>query len=359
MARFRFLLVVASCVLVGCKSTEDHLSDLAAATDKEAKSNAGVYDSGLLIHESLTGLMDKEVLTLSQMGRAIWWSARILENNDVPLLRADAISLMTHITLRYPLPPRKEPYADVSNVGQKALSQVQLIDEVGGALMVETHLDRLASPDRTVGERALSQLREITGQEFGMAEEPWREWWAQNRDALHAEAVQKSRGPLEELATYRYPSLSVARAVLGYLAIRIGVYDLPELREHVTEAVSSAARQALVFGIQESLNDDDPVARIAAARAARQILDPSLQEPLIEAFIKETEADTKGQLVQALSHYPSNRTIGFLVSAMADENRNVNILARRALSPFVGKDLGDDPEAWLEWWKTEGSQRWP
>ncbi len=358
--RHRILAFALLLVFAACKNTEDYLRDIRLSQEQETGHlNLGVYDAGLLIHEGLTGLMDQESLTLSQMGRAVHDAGWLLEKNEVALLRADAVSLLAHLALRWPLPPASEAFREDKNVGEIAARQIDALEAAGVPLTVETEIELIDNPDKAVAEHAHFQLRKITGQEFPRDSAPWSAWWEANKEATLRKAETESREPIRILADLRYASLASSRAILGYVATRVGLIDLPGLREDTTRAIVRIARHVVVNGILRAIQDKDPAVRSAAFRAAAEVLDPAFADGLQFQFARETEGDARIQLLQALSWYPSKGTFAALLLALRHEDRALNIQAYRILVPMCGVDFGLDAGAWLLWFEREGRQRWP
>lgn len=352
------LSLLALLLAGGCKNTEDYLSDIRTSQNDDGRLNLQVYDSGLLIHEGLTGLMEQDALTLSQMGRAVNQAGTLLDKNEIALIRADAVTLLAHIALRYPLPPIDSPYVQEKGVGDTAIKLIQSIEDDARLLDVELKIPALSSTDRVVVERAHHELKQLTGQSFPAEADPWESWWKENRERVVGEVETKSREPLRTLAGLRYGSLSNARAVLGYLAVWLRAFDLTALRADFQAAIVRIARQVVVFGIQKAIRDPDPVARIAAIRAAAAVLDPSFGDTLLFQFQREADPETRAQIVSALRFYPGSAALGGLLLALQDHDAALRIHARRTLTSIVGEDLGPGAGPWQLWYERDGKSLW-
>jgi hypothetical protein len=44
-----------------------------------------------------------------------------------------------------------------------------------------------------------------------------------------------------------------------------------------------------------------------------------------------------------------------LIVSLRDENRDVRVWAAISLTRITGKDFGESPQKWEEWWKNEKS----
>jgi hypothetical protein len=355
-------LVVLLLLVAACKGPEDYLADIKSSVEPESgRLDLGVFDGGLLVHEAFQGLMKEEVLTLSQAARAAHHAAWLLDTNEIGLLRADAVSCLVHIALRFPFPPAAEPYAPETKVGETAFAEIEKLHAATAELEVDALLPTLASPDRAVVERGLAELRRRSGQDLGSDSGRWEAWWAERRPAALARAASEAAGPVGVLGRLRYGSLSSARAVLGYLGVSLLGYDVPELRPALRLAITRIGRQVAIFGVQRALRDEDPVVRAAGYRATMDLLDPAFAEPLHERARPgvENDLDARICLLQALSFYPGRRALEPLLLELSEERQALAWAARRSLVDLCGCDLGDDEGAWLQWYETEGKLRWP
>lgn len=103
------------------------------------------------------------------------------------------------------------------------------------------------------------------------------------------------------------------------------------------------------------LSDKDMSVRLAVADALRRIALPpgeawdKSRDGLI-ALLADTDVDVRSMAVDALGHYPCERTFLALVGALEDPSFSVVWYAHRSLV-FVagGHDAGDQPLAWNEW----------
>lgn len=379
MARFRTLLALAATLgALSCKGTEDWLEDLKTVHDDKGRLKLDVYDAGQLSYEAFAGLAEQETLTLSQAARAIALAARIVESADQPLLRAQAIRLISRLAVRYPFPPASEPFEvdDLAKAGDVAAELIGLLDRQEKLLEIENvYLPGLKSPDRAVADFNLTKLREATGENVGATYDAWAAWWKERGAAVRSEAAEKSREPLRRMAQLRFGDaekgggLGSSRATLLYLGYRAALFDLPETRAETEYAITRVARQTIVHAIAYALRAEDTGLRIAAAAAARQVVDPSLAAALVYALPRERDAGARGALAEAAAYYPTRDVIAALVRQMpvveaggrslADEERALGWRVARALTATTGEDFGLDGAAWALWWEKSGVSRWP
>jgi hypothetical protein len=359
MGLVRTALLAVLALSFGCKGTEECLSDLQTSTLRNGESKIDVYDADLLIHEAFVCVMRQEVLTLSQMGRAAHHCGRIIENNKSALLRADAVSLLAHLALRYPIPPLTDPFSE--DVGTDAAPDaINALDAALKSLDAEYRINGLTHPDKSVVEESYVELCKLFPDlRLPPDADAWENWWEKNRAGLATAAQEKGRAPLETLAYLRYPSLASSRAVLGYLATRLAVSDLPDLRQGMQAAHFRLARLVVEHGIVAGLRDESPIVRAEAARAARRVLAADFGEKLTDVFAREVNPDVKVQVLKTLEWYPGRSTLKFCLLALSDTERSVALTSRGVLASLAGKDLGDHPAAWHVWWEREGKIRWP
>lgn len=357
LARTALLAVLA--LSFGCKGTEAYLLDVHTSTDSKGGSRIEVYDADLLIHEAFVGIMRQEVLTLSQMGRAAYHCGRIIQWNESSLLRADAVSLLAHLALHYPTPALTEPFSEDKRIAGAATDGINALDAALKPLEAEHRINGLTHPDTVVVEQNWIELGKLTGQQLPLDAGAWESWWEDNRDDFVATAQENARAPLKTLTYLRYGSLASSDAVLGYLATRLAVSDLPALRDGMRTAQVRLARLVVEYGIIASLRDKSPAVRSEAARAARRVLAATFGEALTDAFMGELHPEVKVQILKTLEWYPGRRTLRACLAAIDDTDRSVSLTSRDVLTALVGKDLGDQPAAWHVWWAREGKTRWP
>ena len=357
-----FLLVLGTLVvLASCKSTDERLADLSGSLDSEYHLKASVYDAGQLVHEAFVGLMTADTLSFEEMGRGLWYAAQVLEHTEVPLLRADALSFIAELTLRFPIPPtqvtleggKEQLQAAESSVNQLLLATEKL--SIGARL-----IPQLGSADPTVVDEALATLRKVSGEDLGNSPEAWRKWWGQNENRITEEVATEVGEPLRHLGGLRYRSLGEARAVLGLLANTLALYDLPQLRDEIQRSFLQVARQVVVYAVIAGFRDRDPEVRAASARAAERILAPAFSHEIAAALMRERDPDAKVALIKAGRFYPSKLMARALIQALEDEEPTVTWHARKALTELLdGEEAPKTREGWALWWGQQGKARWP
>lgn len=353
-------LLLCLLALTGCKTTEDRIQDISRSVDDEGRLTLQIFDAGQLVHEGLSGLVDAEVLTLSQMGRAVHAAGLILEGNEVALCRADAARLLAHLALFYPVPPVEESLGTTKNVASEALEAVTRISEVSRYFSIESQLiPALENPDRAVADRARLDLEKLVGENLGADAEAWSAWWEDNRERIIREATEQSLPQLQRLSAMRYRRLSDARAVLGFIATTLALQDIPALRDEMRRVILRTSRQVIVYGLEKGLKDEDRAVRMDSALAAGQVLDVAFGPALLEAFVRERDPDARIHIIKALEAYPARDTAQALLASLDDPDRQVALNAREVLARQVGRDFGRDGAAWRIWWEREGKSRWP
>ena len=353
-------LLLCIALLAGCKTTEDRIQDLYSSVDDEGRLNLQVFDAGQLVHEGMSGIVDAEVLTLSQMGRSVHASALIIEGNEVALCRADAARLLGHIALYYPVPPVAERLDTTKGVAKEALECVTQIADASRYFRIENQLiPALDNPDRAVVEKAREDLVKLVGEDLGSTADAWVAWWDANSARITGEAIERSAPLLERLAEMRYRRLSDARAVLGFIATSLALQDIAELRQPMQDVVLRTSRQVIVYGLLKGLQDKDKSVRMDAALAAGQVLDVAFGPALLEALVRERDPDARIHIIQTLEAYPARSTAQALLVSLQDPDPQIALNAREVLARQVGQDFGEDDAAWRIWWEREGKSRWP
>lgn len=345
-------------LLVGCKGTEEHLAEIAPgrAVDKRGQLNPLVYDAGQLVHESLVGLQEAETLTSSQVLRASWRAAAILADNSVPLCRAQAVDLLVHLVRHLPLPPREVPYDAALEAKDSADILTELYEAVA-PLEVEVYVQSLGSPDRTESERALEALREVTGQDFGRDVAAWEAWWESEKPNRTASVDTEADATLRRLAAVRMNALRSTYLVVQALTV-VDLYR-PSLEAARWEVVGSFVRQLAVMGVVVALEDQDSVlVRNAGVRGARALLDPAFEAPLKLLVQREHDLPTLASAFELLAYYPSGEAVELLVLGAQSDRPAVARAAQRSLEAISGAGLGEDPEAWRDWYQREARKRW-
>jgi HEAT repeat protein len=358
------LLIVLALFSAACKNTEDYLYDLSEVYDRSARRlRPEVYDAGQLVHEAFAGISDQEVLTLSQMARAVALSGYIvaMDRDIVPLCQAQGVWTIARIAVRYPIPPLTEPFefTEKAQVEDMVASKITVIGEQQDRLGIPSHIDLLDNPDRAVAEKALDRLREVSGQDFGRDAGAWESWWSQMGPSFRRDAAAVSAEPMRLIGQAKFSTLTQAAAVLNFIGLHAAIFDMPDVRDVQERTVLRVARQVVVLAIERALRHGDSSVRGAGALAAAQVIDPGFGATLGFALAREKDGVTRARIIQALASYPGRDTILLLLTQLRDDDRTVGVHAQRALVAISGEDFGPAPGPWQLWWEQTGKARWP
>lgn len=355
--RIAALMLLAG--LAACKSLSEELDDLHNATDDRGRLELGMYDAGLLVHEGCVALLEADEVDLAQLGRVVHDCALILDGNEFALCRADAVSVLSHIAARMPL---KSALAleSVPQLNQRALDLINRLDASGRLLEVPALIVGLEDADRVVAERALRELRTLTGEkQLGPQADAWKAWWEAQGPAASARAVQESQEPLQALMKLRFATLSQARACLGYVAARAGSTQQLALRDACAPAITSLARQVLVLSVQKALADADAAVRWEAYRAAEMLAEPQLMDALGACWSRETSVAGQVRLLRTWRCYPGKSSLTTHLLALGAGERAVALTAWEGLQRMTGEKGEESERWWLQWYERSGKTIWP
>ncbi len=365
-------LVLLSLAIVSCKGPDDYLEDLRTVNERDEASRRyklkiDVYDAGQLVHEAFAGLSEEEVLSLSQLSRTIGWAGRVASDSEIPLCRAQAVSLTASLCARYPISPRATPFrvTDAEKVRTIITEAVYVIGKEDEFLTLESGLIALLNnTDRAVADKARQRLKDLTKVDQGPDQAAWEAWWTKQKPVILAESESRMRPQLEALANVKFENLKSGAAVAIFLGEHLRTADPPALRDITTQAVMNVARQVAVFTVQAGIRaQDSPEVRGAAAVAVADLPDPSLGDTLVFAVARERDGICRGRLIEALARYPRRETVTALIRQLEEAERSgdssIPILVHRALISLTGEDRGVASEAWSLWMSREGKDRWP
>lgn len=358
------LLLLAVFSLSACKSTEDYLYDLGNVYDRGARRiRPEVYDGGQLVHEAFSGISEQDVLTVSQMARAIALSAYVISQDRevVPLTQAQGVYTIARLAVRYPVPPVSESYqyTDKAEVEELVAAQITALGEQQDRLGVPASIALLRSPDHAVVEKTVERLHESTGQNYGRNISAWEAWWTRVGPSVRRDAAAASSGPMSIIGEARYSDLTQAAAVLNFIGLHAAIFDMPEMRETQTRTILRVARQVVVLAIDRALRRGDTMVRGAAAQAAAKVIDPAFLPAIIFAMQREKDGLARARMIEALANYPGRETMVVLMGQLRDDDRTVTVHAHRALIAVSGEDFGSDAQPWQLWWDQTGKTRWP
>ncbi len=125
----------------------------------------------------------------------------------------------------------------------------------------------------------------------------------------------------------------------------------PTVRAVACEAVGRHGLTSDAVLLAESLTDDSPIVRRAAAEALQRIHNPAVVEPLIRAASPrfETDSETRAAAAGALGQYADAQVVQVLISGLLDQRLLVNQAALSSLTILTGQDFAYDAGAWLQW----------
>ena len=124
------------------------------------------------------------------------------------------------------------------------------------------------------------------------------------------------------------------------------------------EYVRAAALEALVQLDQtdvvaellsKAARDLSPIMRSQCVAAALAVDDQTAVSVLTEMVSNDPDAVVRTEAAAALGQYREHGAITALLEAMGDDEFSVCYTARQSLTQLVGRDLGDDPQAWRTW----------
>ena len=365
LTKWVLLAAVVSSLAACSKSTGEYLRDLDAISPENGDvldfdETGIIFDAGQLGHEALSGLATTDQMTLAQAMRSLAHACKFLGlQRDNALLQADAAVLIGHLVSRVPIPPITEELSSFK--GHKpAMDEFTKLLKAREPLLLESSILGLDSGDQVVVSESLAALKEKTGQDFGRDVDAWRNWYETVRDDQVAQFIERSREPLENLGNLKYRNASQARAVLGVLSVWFADYNHPELDELARASILKVGRQASVHALAEAMSfSKDRLVKADVADAMAQFPDPAFAEPLRKRLERERDPATAAKMIRALRYYPGRSTIEAIITSMSLDHPQVNMNAAQTLRGITGEDLGGELDAWLEWWKEEGSKSWP
>lgn len=80
------------------------------------------------------------------------------------------------------------------------------------------------------------------------------------------------------------------------------------------------------------------------------IADSRFTEPLIIA-LNDQDWYVRKEAAKGLGKMKESRAIEPLIASFGDEKRYIGRDAIEVLKKITGKDLGEDPKKWQEWWE--------
>lgn len=123
------------------------------------------------------------------------------------------------------------------------------------------------------------------------------------------------------------------------------------VRTAATRALGNHGGPEHVPVLLKSLQDQDKLVRLEAARALQRIHNPIAVDPLIRASDpeKEIQPEIRAEAADALGQYAEPRVLGALQKCLADTSLSVNYAGLRSLRTLTGQDFGLERLAWRLW----------
>jgi len=123
----------------------------------------------------------------------------------------------------------------------------------------------------------------------------------------------------------------------------------PTVRAAAAKALSRHGTVEDAGALAKLLQDESSYTRWAAAQALRRLHNPQVTRPLIDAMMKDEDADVRIAAADGLGQYTDRLVYDSLVAALSDGNFGVATAARRSLQTLTGRDLGSEPGPWVQW----------
>jgi HEAT repeat protein len=123
--------------------------------------------------------------------------------------------------------------------------------------------------------------------------------------------------------------------------------------QHAAEVLGQAKESGEVERLINDLKDESWQIRWYAAQALGDMNDPHAVEPLIAVLKNDKHVYVLATTAWALGELKDRRAVKPLIDAMGHEVRDVRRNAAWALKKITGKDFGEDPAKWQEWWQAQ------
>ncbi len=132
----------------------------------------------------------------------------------------------------------------------------------------------------------------------------------------------------------------------GYAALAKTDVD-PLVRSAAVRALGKSGKQEYQRTLIEALKDPSPMVRWDAAVALDLVPGPAAVEPLRRQGGDDAFADVRTACAKALRHYATRPAVQTLIRLLDDPSYQVRHRARKSLEEAVGRDLGQEPSAWM------------
>ena len=120
-----------------------------------------------------------------------------------------------------------------------------------------------------------------------------------------------------------------------------------EMRRLAVLASGNLTSTDAISLVEKGLDDDSVKVRMEACRALGKIDSTDSSRLLASMVGKESNQDVRHSAISALAKHNSQVSIDSLKLALADRNPATRDLTVKALRGVTGKEIGNDPEAWI------------
>jgi HEAT repeat protein len=124
----------------------------------------------------------------------------------------------------------------------------------------------------------------------------------------------------------------------------------PKVRCLSADALGGMEDERVLEALLPCLGDVDEAVRCYTALALGSTKDERAVQPLINA-VKDPVAVVRLCIAHSLGILGSEAAVDTLIEILSDENKDVREAGVWALEKISKQDLGEDPEAWKNWWE--------
>lgn len=121
----------------------------------------------------------------------------------------------------------------------------------------------------------------------------------------------------------------------------------PEMRRLSVLAASQMKTPAAMELIELGLDDENLKVQMEACRSLGKRSEPEAAQMLASTLGTTTEVDVRNSAIKALGNHKGSIPVESLRLALEDQDPATIHLAMSSLRGVMGKDIGDDPQAWI------------